>query len=516
MRITNKIIQNNAVTNINTNKVMEDKLNTQLATGKAITRPSDDPVVAIRSLRLRTSLSEIDQYYEKNVPDAKNWLSITEDAVSTTVNLIQSMYSDCTTGSEGFKTAQDRSAVLEDLKGLRDQIYSAGNADYAGRYIFTGYRTSTPLTFDADTKQEYTITERVDNTAAEIIKYVDTSNLSQLTSGNASTMGTEETDIKESDIYRIRLSYDEIADDVDPVISFSYGGTDYNITANVVSTEDAGAPTTTYLSAGGASGITLIKETGELILSKDMYDKLSNVKDDLTTDDKDESKINITYKKSKWENGDLNPEQYFYCETPAANAAGKIVYNAGYLTGDTSDEAQQKINYDVGFGQEVQVNTLAGEIYTHDIGRNLDEMIENVENVIKMEETVSIAKSQLNSTTDDNEKAKIQSVIDAAEKALVYYEDIMQKSFEKGITQTQGYLTRTNTALTTIGNRAARVDLVENRLSAQQTSFETLTSENDDVDITKVAVELSSVQLSYEAALMATSKIAQTTLLNYL
>ena len=62
MRVTNKIIQNNSITNINNNKVMEDQLNTQLATGKKINRPSDDPVVAIRSLRLRTSLTEIEQY----------------------------------------------------------------------------------------------------------------------------------------------------------------------------------------------------------------------------------------------------------------------------------------------------------------------------------------------------------------------------------------------------------------------------------------------------------------------
>ena len=81
MRVTNKIIQNNSVTNINNNKVLEDTLNTQLATGKKITRPSDDPVVAIRSHRLRTSLTEINQYYKKNVPDADNWLKIKENEV---------------------------------------------------------------------------------------------------------------------------------------------------------------------------------------------------------------------------------------------------------------------------------------------------------------------------------------------------------------------------------------------------------------------------------------------------
>ena len=69
MRITNKIIQNNAITNINGNKILEDKLNTQLATGSKVNRPSDDPVVAIRALRLRGNLSEVNQFYKKNVPD---------------------------------------------------------------------------------------------------------------------------------------------------------------------------------------------------------------------------------------------------------------------------------------------------------------------------------------------------------------------------------------------------------------------------------------------------------------
>ena len=50
MRITNKVMQNNSLRNINNNKVQQDKFNTQLATGKKVDKPSDDPVVAIRSL----------------------------------------------------------------------------------------------------------------------------------------------------------------------------------------------------------------------------------------------------------------------------------------------------------------------------------------------------------------------------------------------------------------------------------------------------------------------------------
>ena len=43
MRITNKIMQRNNLSNINTNKMYKDKLSTQMATQKKINRPSDIP-----------------------------------------------------------------------------------------------------------------------------------------------------------------------------------------------------------------------------------------------------------------------------------------------------------------------------------------------------------------------------------------------------------------------------------------------------------------------------------------
>ena len=88
MRITNKIMQDNSLYNINSNKVSQNNLSTQMSTQKKINRPSDDPVIAIRSLRLRSSVSQISQYYEKNVPDAESWIKVTEDALSTVTEVV--------------------------------------------------------------------------------------------------------------------------------------------------------------------------------------------------------------------------------------------------------------------------------------------------------------------------------------------------------------------------------------------------------------------------------------------
>ena len=147
MRITNKIMQHNNLSNINTNKIYQDKLSTQMSTQKKINRPSDDPVVAIRALRLRSNVTEVTQYYSKNIPDARSWLSVTEGALDNLSKVVTSMIEQCTKGANGDLKTTDRQIILEQLKALGDEVYATGDADYAGRYIFTGYRTDTSLSF---------------------------------------------------------------------------------------------------------------------------------------------------------------------------------------------------------------------------------------------------------------------------------------------------------------------------------------------------------------------------------
>ena len=65
MRVTNSMIVKRTKSNINSNRSKIDYTNNQMSTQKKITKPSDNPIIAIRSLRLRSTLSTITQYYEK-------------------------------------------------------------------------------------------------------------------------------------------------------------------------------------------------------------------------------------------------------------------------------------------------------------------------------------------------------------------------------------------------------------------------------------------------------------------
>lgn len=511
MRITNKIMQRNSVANLNRNKILADKLNTQLSSEKKITRPSDDPIIAIRSLRLNTSITQISQYYEKNVPDAESWLSATEEAVNITTEVITDMYEQCTRGSEGAMTAEDREKILENLKNLRDEVYSTGNTDYAGRFLFSGYRTDMELTFTKATTQNYKITEQVGMEALHDITYVDTKDLSDVNAANAeSGITTTEQEVTSQTVHRLQLSYSSCDEAGLPQISY-YDATGAEQTiqltqADVISVNSAN-PNPYTNAQTSATGVTFIPETGELILSDTVYNTLMAVKDNQTTAGVNEGEIRITYEKTDWAKNELRPEHYFACESNG------LKYNEEYLTNATKDVDGQIITYDVGLNQNIRVNTIAGEAYDPKVKRDVDDLIAITEETVKMQQVKELLEGMVKKEPDNT---ALQERLDAVNKAMDYLTDKMQKSFEKGITKFQAHLDVVNLALTQIGSRGQRLDLIKNRLGSQQTTFKTLSSENEDADITEVAVQLSSAQLSYEASLMATGKIAQTTLLNYL
>ena len=153
-----------------------------------------------------------------------------------------------------------------------------------------------------------------------------------------------------------------------------------------------------------------------------------------------------------------------------------------------------------------------------DEGRDIDEITDLAEKLSGVLEKYDMLKEMSKDTASysDAQLDTIKGELAAADKAKTYLTDQLQKTFSKYITKMQGYLDLANRAVAEIGNRGAQVELVANRLSDQQTTFKELQSNNEDADATEVAVQLSSAQVSYEAALMATSKMIQSTLLNYL
>lgn len=557
MRITNKIMQKNNLSNINTNKIYQDKLSTQMSTQKKINRPSDDPVVAIRALRLRSSVTEVTQYYSKNIPDAESWLSVTEDALKNLSAITTNMITLCTKGANGPLKTEDRQIILEQLRALGEEVYATGDADYAGRYVFTGYRTDTSLSFEKEQRIDYEITEQLNNKAIDSVSKVDVGNLLDINSTNYTDTDFKdiiEDDVTTVEVHRIRLAYDDCKDiqvdkDGNPVkdpaynisVSFKKGRKD---TSGNLEYGSDGKPiydTVTwsagkaddkenievyhpYDTPGGSSDpysyiaanpdkAVFIPETGELLLGENRYAELMAVKDDDTTL-ADESEIQITYEKDHWQKGDLRPEHYFACTAEPDDPEKKIEYNMAYLTGNVE---RQDIEYDVGFNQTIRVNSTADQCFKHGIGREVDDIVNAIQDVFDLEEVQTRIQKLYDASEEGSaERTTLKNQLDAIGKALTYAKDKEQKLFENGITAFQGYLDDASLCITECGTRSSKLALIENRMQNQKTTFETLKSENEDIDITEVAIQLTSAELTYEAALMATGKVSQTTLMNYI
>lgn len=528
MRMTNKIMQNNSLYNINNNKLLQDKLSTQMSTNKKITRPSDDPVIAIRALRLRSDVSEVTQFYAKNVPDAEAWLKVTADALDTTTEVIKNLVELAGKGANEKSGYDDLDIILTQLKSLRDEFYSTGNVDFAGRYIFTGYRTDTTLTYTEDSRDDFTICEKLDASAVDTLNYTSIGNLKGISKENydpatAPGPGESEQNVKNANIYRIRLAYDNLKGKAEQQLSVKYV-TDATKTPPIeadlfptgaieyMSSTESNPNAYEYIQQNPDKAV-LIPETGELLIGNDLYEAAFKNNPAVTSD----TQLRVSYEKNSWKKNDLRPQHYFEC----TNNDQGVNYNwSKDAVGNeyiSMEGENQFIEYDVGYNQRIRINTTAGEVFSMD----LDRIIDDLENALAMLKEIDTSKDNMKAMLDGMEEGEagydnMKKTYDAVNKAYTYIRENVQKKFEHLITQVQGIQSNTSTAITDNGTRSSRLELVQDRLMTQKTTFETLQSSNEDIDITEVMIQLTSMGNSYNSALMATSKIMQNSLMNYI
>ena len=501
MRITNKMMTNNMLNNINKNKTNMTKLEEQYSTGKKIQKPSDDPIITVRALKLRTNLSELEQYHDKNIPDAKSWMDVTESTLTTVNDILHQVNTYCVQGSTDTLTSADRSSIVSNLEQMKAQIYQEGNTSYAGRYIFTGYKTDSSLIFNEDVDNlTYNITENVTPGDIQIVNKISGGyELSDF--DDATNTLTESPNMNGA--YRIQLSYEELSDTKPENIRIYKKDTSGElveqspfenlVTVSATSTAPDPDP---YLPGPGEA--YYIPETGEIILGSAAFEELRTA-----------DSLKITYSKTGFASGELKPEHYFDCVMTDSNKPeqGDITYT----------KSDQEIQYEINYNQKLTVNTQGSEALTHHIGRKIDDILNTVSEVSQTESKIQEVEKRLKDTTlPDADVQRYNQLKGQLETELELKKEAMQQAFETGITASSAEQDRVNTALADLGSRYNRLELTENRLSNQKVDFEELLSENEDVDIAETVVKYSSAETIYNASLMAAGKVVQNTLLDFL
>ncbi|WP_105616949.1 flagellar hook-associated protein FlgL [Vallitalea okinawensis] len=537
MRVTNQMVTNNTMLYLNNTQSNMLDIQQQLTTGKKIGKPSDDPIVAVRALKLKTDVSEISQY-SRNVDDATSWIDVTEQALINMTDMYKRVRELTVQGSSGTYTYEDHVKMLEEIKQLNEQLAHEGNITYAGRYIFSGYKTDTPLIYTEDVTREVDLEE----TFAPSDIYPE-----HVVYGGDPTNPTDHPE--EADVYKLRLAYDDVS----------------NVTTDPVYTVDNSFTSETIDYGSLVDGtVYVLEDTGELVFNEVTANTLKT------------SDVKVSYKKTSFEDGDQVPDHYYkfnehHSESiekvgttikltnipidpasvtsisvggtpitgtiafaPAtssvpANGAlvnietGEITFDGGIADDTVSIDYEsivdgtidQDIEYEISIGQTMDVNTLGKDVLTTESIRDLEQLINNIEyNVAKISEY----EDQIEVVNNDNtlsEEAK-QEKIEDLEASIRVYSDQINNYYDDMTTNVDNAMKQLANETAVVGSKANRLELTANRLEDDSINFTELLSKTEDIDMTETIIELQSNQVVYNASLMATSQIVQQSLIDFL
>lgn len=520
MRVTNMMMRNNSMLNMQKNKnVYYDYLN-QYNTQKKIQRPSDDPTIAIRALKYRTTLSEIDQYLA-NINDATSWMDATETCLKDINNRLTNMIDYCTQAANGPYNQEDRADIVTQLRQFSHYIYEQNaNADYAGRYLFTGFRTDVPMLFtEAQKDTTYTITENIDVNSISRYQYVY---------GEAAYDPASEADdyAKQASefavTHRVLLSYDNLDleqtsypvtdEDGNPVIDPGTGDPSVYQGVQVTYTDSAGIKQTVTAKVmsvpedtkynqhlhPGDDEVYLVPETGELVFGDKVYDSVRAGKD-----------LSVVYSKTEFEKNDVRPEHYFNC-TSVNNATGE--------TSKYTTAGKQQMLYQINFSQTLTVNTEGCNAINLNVGRTISDITNIINDLDVMEANLKSVEKRI-SDCNDNEEKKIADLTELKEQIkteITLQKTVLEKSLGAAITVCQNAKDELNVAKADHGSRYNRMDMTEEKLKQQKIDTKEAKSENEDADLGEAYIGFSEADLLYQATLNATTKILGESLLNFI
>ncbi|OAT72403.1 MULTISPECIES: flagellar hook-associated protein FlgL [Parageobacillus] len=144
MRVTQFMLANNMLRNLSNSYERLGKYQEQLATGKKISRPSDDPVVAMKGIAYREDLARVKQY-QRNIGEVHNWIDSADDALDKVGLALQRIQELVVQASTDTATPEDRKKIADEIDQIQKHIVDVANTRVGGKYIFNGADTKNPL-----------------------------------------------------------------------------------------------------------------------------------------------------------------------------------------------------------------------------------------------------------------------------------------------------------------------------------------------------------------------------------
>ncbi len=553
MRITNSMLINNMMQYMNNNLGRMDKLQMQLATGKKIAVPSDDPIVAAKALKLRTDVSEVDQF-KKNSDDANSWMDITENSLGMLVDVLQRVRELSVQASNDTLTPDDRDKIKQEAEQLKGQVIQIANTTYAGRFIFSGYATDTQLmnedgTYKTSVSSNETAviksglidlsTYPIDNTALDNTFSIclDGTNYRTINLPAESYDGTTNTlDDLAEDIQTAITAFPELQD----IKVTNDGG---RLQFSLKNTMDAnGNRVKIYLQSGTATDLL----QNVKIKTDSVTGKLVSKGEDINYQVGISDKLNINVLGTqlfgsgiKGDTGDfiIGFEQFIDSLTRTDKRT--------YINGQPiSADASHPLNLTYNNQFNIKVDGMAGYTtitipdpgdYTYDgtAGKTLNDMVSGIQALIDADADLSAANvrvenkdGEITFSADNGRTITLQEgpPDNNALSALRIYTDLNKTAVSQtghdgisnAITKFESLRDRTMSIRSDVGARMNRIELTLNRLENDTINFTQLMSQNEDMDMAETIMNLKNEENVYRASLEGGARVIQPSLVDFL
>ena len=152
MRITNNMLSQNLLRNLESAQGRMDQLQNQLSSGLRISRPSDDPVGIQNAMRLKSNISSVEQW-KKNADEALGYMNATDSTLGDMTSMLQRVRELTVQGANGTLSVGDKNNLAIEVDQISDQLHMMANTQIGSKYIFSGTATDKELITSGGTWQ---------------------------------------------------------------------------------------------------------------------------------------------------------------------------------------------------------------------------------------------------------------------------------------------------------------------------------------------------------------------------
>ncbi|MFW5730043.1 MAG: flagellar hook-associated protein FlgL [Desulfonatronovibrionaceae bacterium] len=501
MRISQSMLFDNFVANMNSSSYRLMELNNKASSQKEINKPSDDPIGTARVMGYRDSISALEQY-KSNVDTAKGWLGLADESLMEVNNVLIRAKEITEQAATGSLSREQREMLSYEARQLYEQMINLANTRYEGKSIFGGHKVDEPafeqamtLSSNKDLPEEFTIQGKTTGTI--LVQFTTSAEVDDGVNINYrySTDGGHEW--KEATLAAGDTELDLDGVSVDLPAGYTVEANDPDDNNDTSGTWLWVRPTAEYMGDDADQyAVTAYAQNIEDsdVEVKGLFEKETVVRvDEIDGDD-------ITYSYS--EDGGSSWTTNQTTEEDGGETRFLLPGGRADVTGVEADDYNENdqiiirpnsaaIDFEISPTERIQVNSVGkdifGGIYKKPGQDNYTPAIEGGENVF---ETLG--------------------------NLIGYLETNNQSGVQRTLEDIDLSLKNVNNELASIGSRENRLDIAESVLSGLTLNEKERMSKIEDADVAELMTKLANQQIIYEGVLRSSSNIMRMNLMNYI